>query len=98
MTIKRSKIRQSAKGETCTLNIAGVCSYNPETTVLAHIGFGDGGTAKRRQPGEANSVYACYACHEAIGEGRDVPGKGGKWFYIARGLARTFERRMEKGL
>jgi hypothetical protein len=31
-----SAIRKAAKGEECTLNIAGVCSYDPETVVLAH--------------------------------------------------------------
>jgi len=93
-----TKIRKSAQGEQCTLNIAGVCRYESETVILAHIGFGDGGTAKRRQPGEVNAVYACAYCHDAIGEGKDVPGQGGKWFYIARGLVRTFQRRIEKGL
>ncbi|WP_019272720.1 nuclease domain-containing protein [Neisseria lactamica] len=32
-----SAIRKAAKGEQCTLNIAGVCNYNPETTVLCHF-------------------------------------------------------------
>ena len=31
-----SAIRKAAKGEQCTLNITGVCNYNPETVVLAH--------------------------------------------------------------
>ena len=29
-----SAIRNAAKGEQCTLNIAGVCNYNPETVVF----------------------------------------------------------------
>ena len=32
-----SAIRKAAKGEECTLNIAGVCSYDPETVVLCHF-------------------------------------------------------------
>ena len=31
-----SAIRKAARGEECTLNIAGVCSYDPETVVLCH--------------------------------------------------------------
>jgi len=32
-----SAIRKAAKGEQCTLNIAGVCNYNPETVVFCHF-------------------------------------------------------------
>ena len=32
-----SAIRKAARGEECTLNIAGVCSYDPETVVLCHF-------------------------------------------------------------
>ena len=32
-----SAIRKAARGEECTLNIAGVCSYDHETVVLCHF-------------------------------------------------------------
>ena len=32
-----SAIRKAARGEECTLNIAGVCSYDPDTVVLCHF-------------------------------------------------------------
>lgn len=35
--LKMSAIRKAARGEECTLNIAGVCSYDPETVVLCHF-------------------------------------------------------------
>lgn len=62
MTIKRSKIKESARGEECTVNIPMVCNRNPETTVLAHIGRHH--SAKRNHDDEA--VYACSDCHDAI--------------------------------
>jgi uncharacterized protein YlaI len=60
--IKRSKIRESAHMEDCTLRIPGVCNFNPETTVLAHVGKHH--SAKRLHNDEA--VYACHDCHDAI--------------------------------
>ena len=97
--IKTNKIRQSAKGEECTLNIAGVCRYDTETTVLCHIGFNDG-TAKRRRGKERNSVYGYVACHDHI-DGRThgcTDFQANKWWYIARALVRTAERRDEMGI
>ena len=32
-----SAIRKAAKGEDCTLNIAGVCNYNPETGIPVRV-------------------------------------------------------------
>ena len=88
---KLTKIQASARGQDCTLQIAGVCNYDTETTVLCHFGFGDDGSAKRLRPNERNAAYGCSACHEWIGNGND-------YFYIARALVRTTERRDELGL
>jgi uncharacterized CHY-type Zn-finger protein len=59
--IKSKKIRDSARGEDCTLRL-GMCSSN-ETVVLCHIG-------KRRGMGlkcsDTFAIYACAACHDAI--------------------------------
>lgn len=102
VAIKSNKIRQSARGEECTLQIAGVCNHDPATTVLCHIGFNDG-TAKRRRPNERNAVYGCSACHDVI-DGRQWADLGAadnglwKWWYIARALVRTAERRDELGV
>ena len=60
--MKTSKMKQLARGQDCTLRISGVCNYNPETTVLAHVG--KHGSAKRNHDEEA--VYACSDCHDAI--------------------------------
>ena len=99
------KIRASANGQVCTLRIAGVCNYRPETTVLAHISLGEG--SDRHRVGQRNAVYACSACHDAIdgrtgyflgNEGLNRDAQRDKWFYIARALVRTAEKRDGLGL
>jgi len=41
--IDSKKLRDSANGEECTFNVAGVCKYDKATTVLCHSGEnGDG--------------------------------------------------------
>lgn len=55
--IKSKKITNSAKGEDCTLRIAGVCNFNPETTVFAHMNGGGMGT-------KHNDIHGCYACSD----------------------------------
>ena len=59
--MKLTAMQKSAQGQDCTLRIPGVCNWNPETTVLAHLGSG---TGKRRD--DNNAVYACSSCHDAI--------------------------------
>ena len=93
----QTKIQKSARGEECTLQIAGVCNHNPETTVLCHVGF-NYGSGKRIRPGERNAVYGGSACHD-VRDGRML--KGGVhnlMWYIARALVRTAERRDELGI
>ena len=59
--MKQTKQSKSARDQDCTLRIPSVCNFNPETTVLAHVGSG---SAKRRD--DALAVYACSDCHDAI--------------------------------
>ena len=90
--MKQTAIQKSARHQDCTLNIAGVCNYDPATTVLCHLGF-KYGSGKRIRPGERNAVYACSACHEVMGSWNDLYG-----MEIARGIVRTTERRDELGI
>lgn len=56
-----SKIRQSARGEDCSLRLVS-CSSN-ETTVLCHIGRNRGMALKCS---DNFAVYACSNCHDVI--------------------------------
>jgi len=58
------KIRQSAKGQDCTVRLPGVCREAPdnETTVLAHMPSGGMGN---KAP-DTEAAYACFYCHEHL--------------------------------
>ena len=86
-------IQSSAKGESCTFNMAG-CNHNPETTVLCHDTRHVLGAAKRRC--DSRSAYGCSECHSRI-DGALVSHeiKGYIWD-IAK--MKTQIRLMEKGL
>ena len=59
--IKQTKIRKSARGETCSLRL-GNCSSD-ETVILAHIGRNRGMGIKCA---DYMAVYACSSCHDII--------------------------------
>lgn len=63
MSLKSKKLRNSARGQDCMVRIPGVCNFNPETTVLAHVGEG-GGMGQKTDDIEA--AFCCSNCHDAI--------------------------------
>lgn len=70
MKVASNKLRKSAKGQDCTLRLVGVCNFNSETTVLAHIGFDSGWATKCS---DNMAVFACSSCHAEIdSKGRDA--------------------------
>lgn len=58
------KLRQSAKGQECTLNVVGVCNYDRDTTVLAHLRNPNKGMGNKGD--DWHAVFACSACHDAL--------------------------------
>lgn len=63
MKVVSKKIRNSARGQECTLRLIGICNFDPSTTVLAHIGW-DSGVATKC--GDNMAVFACSNCHAEI--------------------------------
>jgi hypothetical protein len=64
-----SAVRQSARGEECTLRFDGVCNHNRETVVFCHsnrLEDGKGMGLKARI-----GCYGCSACHDML-DGRSV--------------------------
>lgn len=61
---RSKKLRDSARGQECTLRIPGVCNFNPETTVLAHIACGQKGMGLKSPDNMA--VFACSCCHDVL--------------------------------
>lgn len=59
------KLRNFARGKTCTLRVTGVCNGDAETTVHAHLRyFGWAGIAQK--PVDFLGIHACSACHDAL--------------------------------
>jgi len=59
-----SKLRESARGETCTFQIPGVCNHDPATVVLCHGPHPDKGMAHKGP--DSWSAYGCWPCHEMM--------------------------------
>ena len=60
--IESKKIRDSARGQQCTVRLQGICNWNPETTVLAH--FNGAGWALKEDDDEG--AFACSSCHDEL--------------------------------
>lgn len=61
-----SKITESARGESCTVRLPGVCNRNPETTVLAHINGIRFGHGTGQKVSDIHGAYCCSSCHDVI--------------------------------
>ena len=94
--IRSKKIRESARGEECTIRIPGVCNRNPETVVFCHDdGGGVGGKAS-----DVFGAYGCSSCHDVV-DGRvqlTVPTKLIKEKYFNEAIKRTQQILINKGL
>ena len=89
-------IRDSARGQSCTLRSPG-CDGGGETTVLAHVrAFGNAGVAQK--PHDFHSCYACGPCHELM-DSRDwlTDGMLG-WEDVLRAMMETQRRLYAAGL
>jgi hypothetical protein len=63
MSFKSKKLRNSARGQDCLVRIPGICNFNPETTILAHVGSGAG---MGQKTDDIEATFCCSACHAAI--------------------------------
>lgn len=57
-------LRTLARNKDCMVRLPGICNWNPETTVLAHIRAGFFGMGIK--PVDWAGVWACSACHDEI--------------------------------
>lgn len=96
--MRSKKITQAAKGEQCTLQIAGVCNGNPETTVFCH--FPDSSHGVGIKATDFSGGFGCSACHDVV-DGRvrsnEFQGAAKDW-YMRRSQTRTMERLFERGI
>lgn len=57
-----TKLRKSARGRDCQVRLPGVCNFNSETTVLAHLNGAGMGMKKH----DLHAAFTCSNCHSAI--------------------------------
>ena len=93
--IRSKKITNFARGQECTLNIAGVCSYNSETVVYCHFPDESHGMAKKSD--DISGGFACASCHDAI-DGRSSEFIEHKDWYLRRAQTRTIRKLLENGV
>lgn len=96
--IQSKHLRNSARGQACTLQIVGVCNGDWSTTVLAHLPDESHGMAKKSD--DVSSCYACDACHSVL-DGRAKWPAGEheyKDWYLRRAQTRTLRAMFDDGL
>ncbi|MGH1438234.1 MAG: nuclease domain-containing protein [Lewinella sp.] len=80
------KLRKSANGKDCTLNIAGVCNYDRRTVVLAHINTDFGKMGGKSD--DYSACFACSSCHTHLDTNK--LDSNDELFYTRRALVRTW--------
>lgn len=86
-------LRKTAKDQDCTLRIPGVCNFDPETTVLAHINCLDKGVGYKSP--DFWGVFACSSCHAAL-DGHKIPLES-RSSYILSALYETWRHWVRSG-
>jgi len=95
--IKSKQVRDSARGESCTVQIAGVCNYDDQTTILAHLPDESNGMGKKAD--DISACYACSCCHDAIDKRiTSIELETDREWYLRRAMVRTWRRLVEKGV
>ncbi len=96
MRIMSKKLRDSARGEPCTLNIAGVCNYDSSTVVLCHLP--DESHGMGRKSDDIVAAFGSHACHDANDGRAGHLSPEDREYYARRGMVRTWRRWIERGL
>lgn len=61
MRVVSKRLRESARGQDCTLRWPGACNFDPSTTVLAHLESGHKGMGMKGPDNVA--AFMCSGCH-----------------------------------
>lgn len=91
--IRSKKMRDGARGQTCTMQIPGICNHDPETTVFAHSDHLVHGKALRVKAHDIFGADMCYACHKEYHKNER------EYFHdFVRAMAKTQLRRIKQGI
>ena len=82
------KLRNEARGRDCQVRIPGICNFNSDTVVLAHLG-GAGMGLKRN---DMLGAWACHDCHAQLdGQSKAQYTKDKLELMHLQGMVRTLE-------
>ena len=92
-------LRKEAKGRGCMVRIPGVCNFNSETVVLAHIRLTGISGMGMKSP-DLIGAWACSACHDEIDGRTHRSGLTRDELRLAHyeGMARTIVQLEKEGL
>lgn len=95
--IRSKKIREAARGQDCTFNIAYVCNYDNTTTVLAHLPDESHGMGQKAD--DISAAFACHECHQVVdSREQNAHYKENAEFYMRRAMVRTWRKLIELGV
>ena len=76
------------------MQVAEICNYNPDTTVLAHINIIGGKMGGKET--DISSCFCCSSCHAWLDQNKGS--ELDRYFYTRRAMIRTWEKWIETGL
>lgn len=93
------KLRKEAKGRACMVRLVGICNFNSETVVLAHIRIAGVSGMGMKSPDLIGS-WACSACHDELDGRTHKSGLSRDELRLAHfeGMARTICQLEKEGL
>ena len=94
--IRSKAIRNAAKGQDCTVNIVGVCNYNPETVVFAH--YPSEGKGMGIKSSDLCGGFCCSNCHDQLDSRSGKLDYYEKEAYMRRSMVRTLEKLADMGI
>jgi hypothetical protein len=100
MGVVSKKLRDSARGQDCTLRLPGICQGGTDTTVLCHMPSHIGLKGMGMKVPDYWACFGCHACHDVI-DGRkpdDTLGRRLIDAYTLAGMERTWEIWFDAGL
>lgn len=84
-------LRKLARGQDCQVRIEGVCNFNSETTVLAHLRMA-GITGTGMKANDILGAWCCSSCHSATESNPALR------LEFLEGVARTQNKLVEMGV
>jgi hypothetical protein len=92
-------LRKEAKGRGCMVRLPGICNFNSETVVLAHIRLAGISGMGMKSP-DLIGAWACSACHDEIDGRTHKSGLSHDELRLAHydGMARTIAQLEKEGL